>query len=180
MYNKKEGDKRYSKEHKDEIAAYKKRWYQDHKTQQKRNMDLWRKENISKVKERVKKNYWSNREKDLQDSHDRYTKNREQRINYVEQWQKQNPAKVHAYRAKRRYAITNSIADLTAEQAASILEKGCLFCGTHKDLTIAHDTPVVKGGNTTRGNLFCLCRSCNSSMKTKSLKEILKQKLLGI
>jgi hypothetical protein len=90
-------------------------------------------------------------------------------------WQNANPDKVREYKLKRRDRKYNTINSLTKEQEQEILKAGCMFCGSHDNLSLAHDTPVSQGGNTTRGNTFCLCRPCNSKMHTKSLKDLLKQ-----
>lgn len=47
-------------------------------------------------------------------------------------------------------------------------------------LTIAHDIPVSKGGNTTRANVFCLCQSHNSRMYQNTLAQELKQLLFTV
>lgn len=103
--------------------------------------------------------------------------NRERNRHNQRQWYKEHPEKARIWSHNQRALRAGVLSTLTESQEKEILEKGCLFCGTHDDLTIAHDTPVIKGGNTTRGNCFCLCRACNSKMHTKSLKEILKQLL---
>ena len=38
----------------------------------------------------------------------------------------------------------------------------CLACGTRRDLTIDHITPLASGGSNDRSNLQTLCRSCNA------------------
>lgn len=38
----------------------------------------------------------------------------------------------------------------------------CVKCGARTDLTVDHDTPVIRGGKTNPDNLKTLCRSCNS------------------
>lgn len=50
-------------------------------------------------------------------------------------------------------------------------EYRCVYCGTHKDLTLDHVEPEIHGGATTEDNLRTACKSCNSSKGTKSLQE---------
>lgn len=85
------------------------------------------------------------------------------------------PEKYAVRRHTRRASRSNTLYLLTPEQEKEILKTGCLFCGSDKNLTVAHDTPVIKGGATTRGNCFCLCKSCNSKMNTKTLAQTIKQ-----
>ncbi|MFJ9423413.1 HNH endonuclease [Streptomyces sp. NPDC101249] len=42
------------------------------------------------------------------------------------------------------------------------LQPNCLFCGTDKDLTGDHITPLKEGGTNTLDNVRVLCRSCNT------------------
>jgi len=79
------------------------------------------------------------------------------------------------YRARRKDTFCN----LSANQALELLT-GCFFCGSKEDLALAHDIPVSKGGDTTKGNCFCLCRKCNSHMGDKDLSEMLAQVPLEI
>ena len=39
----------------------------------------------------------------------------------------------------------------------------CVYCGTHKDLSVDHIHPESKGGTLDLGNLQTLCRPCNST-----------------
>lgn len=42
----------------------------------------------------------------------------------------------------------------------------CEQCGTTRDLTVDHRTPLARGGTDHPANLATLCRSCNSSKGT--------------
>ncbi len=48
-------------------------------------------------------------------------------------------------------------------------DKCCLNCGSTKNLTIDHITPVVLGGENSYDNLQTLCQSCNSSKSCVTL-----------
>jgi 5-methylcytosine-specific restriction endonuclease McrA len=95
-------------------------------------------------------------------------------------WIETHRADAYQYKRQRRAKQSNTIATLTKEQAEQLYAAGCMFCGSHENLTIAHDNPVSNGGNTTLGNCFCLCQPCNSKMHTKSLSDVLKQIFLPL
>jgi 5-methylcytosine-specific restriction endonuclease McrA len=75
---------------------------------------------------------------------------------------------------KRKAMRNNTLYDLTRAQHDAILARPCEFCGSTEYPTLAHDIAVSKGGDTTLSNVFCLCRSCNSRMKTKTKQEVLQ------
>ena len=142
---------------------YMKEYYQRKRDEKLLKAKQYREANPEKVKAGLKK--W-------------YEKNKAKVIAKAQEWDKNHPdnakKRVQARLARKQNAISN----LSDDDVRRILEKGCLFCGAKEDLTLAHDTPLSKGGNTTKGNIFCLCRSCNSQMSTKQLKDLLKQKNL--
>lgn len=78
------------------------------------------------------------------------------------------------YRARK----ARTVDDLTPAQGEEILQAGCFFEGNGEcgdPLVLAHNVPLSKGGNTTKANIFCLCKRHNSQMGTKSLSEMLSQ-----
>lgn len=86
------------------------------------------------------------------------------------------------YRQRKRLASmqrtarkNNAVCTLTRKDLANFSNGRCLFCGTSEDLCAAHDIPVVKQGSTSVGNLFVLCRGCNSMMGTRELSEMFSQ-----
>ena len=97
---------------------------------------------------------------------------------YKRKWNHNNPEKCNLIKKRRIARMSNTIINLSSQQIVDIKKTGCLFCGSMSDLVVAHDTPVAKGGNTVRGNLFCLCRSCNLTMNVKTLAEMIRQKTL--
>lgn len=48
-------------------------------------------------------------------------------------------------------------------------DKKCLKCGTEKRLSIDHIIPISKGGLNELDNLQCLCVSCNSKKRDKTI-----------
>lgn len=47
----------------------------------------------------------------------------------------------------------------------------CVYCGTHKKLTIDHVIPKSKGGKNTWENMATCCSDCNSKKGNKTLQE---------
>jgi hypothetical protein len=94
----------------------------------------------------------------------------------VKEYARLNPEKIAEKDARRRARESNTLCTLTKSEIREMKAAGCMFCGSGEDLVIAHDTPVSKGGHTTRGNTFCLCATCNRQMSAKDLQQTLKQK----
>jgi len=93
-------------------------------------------------------------------------------------WEQRHPDKAREKVRLRRSREAQAIHRLSVEEAQQTLSHGCFLCGSVENLAIAHDIPLSKGGSTTIANTFCLCRSCNSQMHTRSLADILEQKKL--
>ena len=49
---------------------------------------------------------------------------------------------------------------------ARSMQPWCSFCGSNKDLTADHITPLASGGLSVPSNVRVLCRSCNSAKGT--------------
>lgn len=71
--------------------------------------------------------------------------------------------------------INGALFRISNSEIVETCNHGCLFCGATDDLALAHDLPISEGGPTTRANTFCLCRSCNSQMRTNTLAELMMQ-----
>jgi 5-methylcytosine-specific restriction endonuclease McrA len=93
-------------------------------------------------------------------------------------WAKEHPQEVRVMQQRRRSREMNAeIVDLTAEQWMEILESyeyRCAYCGEIKKLTQDHVIPASRGGNYTKSNIVCACRSCNSSKNDKTVEEWIK------
>ncbi len=136
-------------------AAYDRRYHQEHH---------------ERVLERMNEYYAEHRE-EIQKQQSSSIKRKERH----NRWIRENPQKAGNH--LRREREKDILYDLTRDDIERIKAAGCFICGSHADLTIAHDKPVAKGGNTTRGNVFCLCRACNARMGTKTLAQKIKQLL---
>lgn len=47
----------------------------------------------------------------------------------------------------------------------------CAYCGTYDTMTKDHVVPLCRGGSTTPRNVAFVCRSCNASKGSMSLRE---------
>jgi len=97
-------------------------------------------------------------------------------------WAKEHPAAVRRYdlasKRRRRARIANVLATLTAAEWEAILEAAghsCIYCGSKKQLTQDHLTPISRGGNHTTENVAPACGPCNSSKGTKTVAEFLAE-----
>lgn len=141
--------------------------------------------------------YLAHREQIMARSKAYYLAHREHCRERNRQWQNDNPERmkemrkasalrhidttrrVHRLAQQRRNARKAKIIDnLTKEQMQEIISRGCFFSNLGNcegPLSIAHDIPIGKNGNTTFANLFCLCRRHNGMMRTKTLAEMVDQ-----
>ena len=134
--------------------------------------------NRGKQREYNRKYRFANREKLLKYNHDYRLAHPEEELERGRKWHQAHPQASQQYKARRRARKANTVSDLTPGEITAILSRGCFFAhlgDCEGPLCIAHDVPISREGNTTRGNVFCLCRRHNSMMHTKSLSQMLTQ-----
>lgn len=177
----------YYKKNRDKRIAYAKKYQKEHR---------------EKAREYGRRYYHRNKEVLNRHSSARYYRLKAERVQLIANWFLAHPREYQVHRleqvlkkiiskkeqqarerkytrlymARKRGALCN----LTANEIMGLLDTGCFFCGSMEDLALAHDVPTSKNGNTTKGNCFCLCRSCNSKMSDRNLAEVLVQKPLLI
>ena len=179
-------DKQYRIDHREERLAYKRQYRIDHRDEEIAYRKQYYLDHRDEILEHHRQYYAAHREK-------RSVYNRQYHRNHSKEiaarrklFCEAHPERARHYREthrgeiaakwRRRRALRAETVDtLTSDQSAVILAQGCWFCDATEDLTLAHNIPVSKQGNTTAGNVFCLCRRCNSSMATKSLSETIEQ-----
>jgi len=98
------------------------------------------------------------------------------------QWAAANPARARAnaklQEQRRRARIARVLATLTSQEWEAILEaagRACIYCGSRKQITQDHLTPIARGGNHTAENVAPACLSCNSSKGAKTAEEFLSE-----
>lgn len=174
--------KEWIKNNKDKRSATQKRYADTHKEQIKERLKRWEKQNPDKVIK--KKNTYKQKNPDkVREWRTSWAKNNRDKENARHRrWSKHNPDKVREVLHIRRARKANTLVTLTRQQEREILATGCFFADDDCSgpLSIAHDMPISKGGQTTRGNLFCLCRRHNARMQAKTLAETIKQTSLPI
>ena len=56
----------------------------------------------------------------------------------------------------------------------------CHYCGKKfppEELTMDHIIPVARGGRSTKGNVVCACKECNSAKRYLTPAELIMQEL---
>ena len=118
--------------------------------------------------------YWANPEKARENKRRRDKANAKYISEYGRQWRKDNPDK-NREKSRIRRARKNGATIGPVDEAAIYERDGaCIYCGSDKDLTLDHLTPLSRGGPHTQDNLAVACRSCNSSKGTKPLEDWLQ------
>lgn len=131
------------------------------------------------------KRWWNgqNPGRALEKYHEWHLSHPEKMGEYERKWRLAHRENKRAAQARRKARKANTVSNLTPQQISAILVRGCLFASLDDcegPLTLAHDVPVSKGGNTTEANVFCLCGQHNSQMGTRALAELLSQLALQL
>jgi len=123
------------------------------------------------------------RRRDLAAHPDRRNAYREYDRRYARRYIREHPewaaANANKSGARRRARIARVLATLTAAEWEAILEAAghaCIYCGSQKQLTQDHLTPISKGGDHTAENVAPACLPCNSSKGAKVVAEFLAEK----
>lgn len=140
----------------------------------------WQKANPDRVKAHNKKRAparWQKQKQDeeymLKKTLYRQTRRKEYTENAA-RWNKAN--KIRYQDNVRRSHIKSQAKDnkfylILERELKAIYASACFFCGTRDKITIDHIIPISRGGNHSIGNLQPLCKSCNSSKKTRFISE---------
>ena len=102
--------------------------------------------------------------------------NRDVRIARATKWNQANRKKFRSHVSKchnkRRVSLSGGKTYLILDKELNRLYRSCCaICSTNNNITIDHIIPVARGGNHSIGNLQPLCKSCNSSKKSRFVSE---------
>ena len=98
---------------------------------------------------------------------------RASRPDYHSEWKQTNKEKVcHYSHVRREHARANGPVCSPSEYKAFAQGMvSCIACGSTKNLTVDHRTPLVRGGLHQMGNFIALCKRCNCRKATKTWEE---------
>jgi hypothetical protein len=84
-----------------------------------------------------------------------------------------------AFRLPRPKRRNRGSANFTAAQRQEWLGTYCAWCGSTKNLTLDHITPVCAGGTATRENAQTLCGRCNNIKAATVDRQLARQQFLS-
>jgi len=138
----------------------------------------WQKANPDRVKvynNRSNKKRWKvqKEDKDFMLKKTLYRQaNRDVRIETAKRWNQNNKDRYRIHVAKshikRKGADVFIILD---REMKALYASSCAFCNSREKITMDHIIPISRGGRHSIGNLQPLCKSCNSSKKSRLISE---------
>ena len=151
------------------------------------NFLKWRNKNLDKARKNSLKWAHENAQK-ISDSWKRFKlKGSFNMKDYIKQWKKDNKDKVRIYKKKYRMLKRNAgeitvstireIYSLNKEKYGSFK---CELCGnkiSEKEISLDHKTPLSRGGDNSKENLWVTDNFCNSKKNSKTVQEYLEGKV---
>jgi 5-methylcytosine-specific restriction endonuclease McrA len=133
----------------------------------------WRLNNPEKCRELAMNAYYRNREKCLKRMAKWRENNKELFNKICKEYRINNKDKIDHRKKIRAYLERGAEGSHTIQEWKDLLEVyggRCARCGRKEDLTKDHIIPISRGGSSNIDNIQPLCRSCNSSKSTKSIR----------
>jgi len=141
----------------------------------------WAKANPEKYKQRWQKKNKSRWVEQKQDQAYMLKKaiyrqqNSDRRVATAKAWNEANKQRYYQHVAnshiKRRIAKDAKAFKILDKEYKRLYNSPCSFCGSTEKITMDHIIPISRSGNHSIGNLQPLCKSCNSSKKSRLVSE---------
>lgn len=141
----------------------------------------WRKANPDKVKKSWKK---SNKKRWIEQKQNQeymtkkavyFKANSAKRTATAKAWNQANRERFILHVAnshiKRKISKDAKSFKILDKEYKKLYASPCAFCGNTEKITMDHIVPISRSGNHSIGNLQPLCKSCNSSKKTRFVSE---------
>jgi 5-methylcytosine-specific restriction endonuclease McrA len=165
MYDRKEADKRYRTNHRDEynqrIRKYKKEHPEKTKEQNAEHRRTHQKE-IIEYNTQYRETHQVERAQYNAQYYKEHQKDYKRRLN---EWRKANPERAKIQIHNRRARKTQAGGSYTAEEWNALCKQCnhlCLCCNKRRKLVPDHVMPIAKGGTSNIDNIQPLCQPCNS------------------
>jgi len=166
----KEYRRKYYRENKEKLLAQNREWVKANPEKSKAYYRAYRERNLDKRNADSRKWNQDNLDRRKENGRKHYQKNKD-RISETHRKHHQNNKEAATARGLKRKARMNgnggklSASDIKALYAAY---PKCLACGATENLSLDHVVPIARGGLNSIENIQVLCRSCNSSKRTKT------------
>ena len=105
----------------------------------------------------------------------RYLSERDHRLEYAREYQRNNPQVPQRAKRKRKAHMAGAgIFTVSSRDWAGICTRfnnRCFYCESEGVMTMDHVVPVSRGGRHSIGNLVPACKTCNSSKRDRTIME---------
>ena len=89
----------------------------------------------------------------------------------IKRYKKNNVEKDREYSRYRHYRKKRKIFYISKKELKKIYSSNCVICNSKDNIQVDHIIPLSRGGTHSIGNLQPLCRSCNCKKSTKYMIE---------
>jgi|688.fasta_scaffold182956_2 5-methylcytosine-specific restriction endonuclease McrA len=109
------------------------------------------------------------------ENRERYRKEREHRLEYSKQYQKDNPHVPKRAKRKRKSRMAGvGVLHISAKDWNRLVARHhgkCFYCGASGRMSMDHVVPISRDGRHSIGNVLPACITCNSSKRNRTIME---------